>query len=71
VGGSKWHKKLEACNTGTHIWRRSRIRGEEVDLNHNRHGSDEMRGSTSCQWSIAHGKRSERNSIFPIPSPNL
>lgn len=73
--GSKWevqkrHKKLEAadCNSEKNVWRRSRIRGGEVDLNHNRHGSDEMRGSTSCQRSITHGKRSERISIFVILS---
>lgn len=62
------YQRLEAadCNSGKKVWRRSRIRGEEVDLNHNKHGSDKMRESTSCQRRITHGKRSERISIFAI-----
>lgn len=65
----KRHQSVEAtaCDSRENVWRRSRIRGQEADLNHNRHGSDEMRGSTSYQRSIAHGKRSKRISIFAIP----
>lgn len=56
-----------ACNSRENVWRRSRIRGQELDLNHNKHGSDEMRKSVSYQRSMTHGKRSERFSVFVIP----
>lgn len=44
-GGWSFKQFTTGCNSGKNVWRGSRIRGEEVDLSHNRHGSDEMRGS--------------------------
>lgn len=59
IRGSKFqkrHQSMEAAayNSGGNVWR---IRGQEVDLNHNSHGSGEMRGPTSYQRTITHDKK--------------
>lgn len=51
-------------------WRRSRIRGEKVDLNHNKHGSDEMSRISFLSEEHNLWQRSERISVFST-SQNL